>query len=252
MIPEDGNENKISIDKDKNNNEISEKDIENIVKNIVKIDLNDRKGGNTMLKYLFLIITYANENKIKKLTLRNIGIKDASMLSRINFSQLRTLDLAYNEIKNSNFLIDIKADNLKDLYLDNNYFKNFYPILNVNVNEILNSNILNEIEEKKFEVLYKESEENSSKGVIPLLKTKFKKLKNLGMHNHNDGVDEYYQMNKIEDLNSSRYITSDNIFICPQCGEINPVISKINVDNKKIEFYCKRCGETEYNSKYFY
>ena len=43
----------------------------------------------------------------------------------------------------------------------------------------------------------------------------------------------------------------ENIFACPECGVIDPEISKINVDNKKIEFYCKKCAEKEYESKYF-
>ena len=42
-----------------------------------------------------------------------------------------------------------------------------------------------------------------------------------------------------------------NLFACPECGEFDPVISKINVDNKKIEFCCKKCAEKEYKSKYF-
>lgn len=51
--------------------------------------------------------------------------------------------------------------------------------------------------------------------------------------------------------NSANEIISDNIFACPECGEIDPEISKINVDNKKIEFYCKKCAEKEFESKYF-
>ena len=43
----------------------------------------------------------------------------------------------------------------------------------------------------------------------------------------------------------------ENIFACPDCGVIDPEISKINVDNKKIEFYCKKCAEKEYESKDF-
>ena len=41
-------------------------------------------------------------------------------------------------------------------------------------------------------------------------------------------------------------------FLCPECGQLPPEISNINVDNKKIEFRCKRCGEKEYEAKYFY
>ena len=43
----------------------------------------------------------------------------------------------------------------------------------------------------------------------------------------------------------------DNIFACPKCGEIDPEILNINVDNKKIGFYCKNCAENEYKSKNF-
>jgi hypothetical protein len=43
-----------------------------------------------------------------------------------------------------------------------------------------------------------------------------------------------------------------NKFICPECGQIEPEISKMNVDNKNIEFYCQRCAENEYNSKDFH
>ena len=205
LILEDGNENKISIDKDEKNNEISEKKVEKIVENIVKIDLNDMKIGDKMLKYLFLIITYASENKIEKLILRNNNIKDASFLAIINFSQLKTLDLAVNEIKDSNFLIDLKADNLENLYLDNNYFKNFYPILNVDVNEILNSDILSEKEENEFKELYKESEENRSENVEPLLKAKFKKLKNLSVNNQNVDDDNNNQNYKDDESKDRKY-----------------------------------------------
>ena len=43
----------------------------------------------------------------------------------------------------------------------------------------------------------------------------------------------------------------DNIFACPKCSEIDPEILNINVDNKKIGFYCKNCAENEYKSKNF-
>ena len=59
LIPEEGNEDKKTIE-DKN-----EKEVVEIVGKIVKIDLFDKNGGDDILKYLFLIITYSNENKIK-------------------------------------------------------------------------------------------------------------------------------------------------------------------------------------------
>ena len=42
------------------------------------------------------------------------------------------LDLAVNEITNLNFLPDMKAEKLKNLYLDNNHLKDIYPLLNTN------------------------------------------------------------------------------------------------------------------------
>ena len=98
------------------------------------IDLHDKKGKKEMLKDLFLIITSNSINKIKKLILRNNFIKDLSVLKRINFHRLEVLDLAVNEITNLNFLLEMKAVNLKYLYIDNNKFDydGIFPILNAN------------------------------------------------------------------------------------------------------------------------
>jgi hypothetical protein len=164
-----------------------------------------------MLKYLFLIITYSSENKIKILKLRNNDIKDASMLARVNFSELRTLDLAVNNIENSDFLIDLKAEKLENLYLDNNYFKNLYPILNVNINTIINSKKLDKVEEKELEQLYKDSEENRSKDVEPLLKAKFKKLKNLSVDNQNVDYDDNNIFPKDNEGKSKKYQLNNQI-----------------------------------------
>ena len=118
---------------------------------------------------------------------------------------MKTLDLAVNEIKDSNFLTDIKADNLENLYLDNNYFKNFYSILNVDINEILDSKILNKMEEKEFKNLYKESEENRSKGVGPLLTTKFKKLKILAVNNQKVDDDNNKNISRDDEQEPQQY-----------------------------------------------
>ena len=216
LIPESGNE-------DKDKEKIEDKDEKNVVEivgKIVKIDLYDKNGGDNILKYLFLIITYSTENKIKQLILRNNNIKDASLLARINFSELKTLDLAVNEIKDSNFLTDIRADNLVNLYLDNNYFKNFYPILNVDVNKILNSHILNKVEENELKELYEESEVNRSKDVEPLLKAKFKKLKNLSINDQNDYSDSNNKKSKDDELRPKTYKLNNECAFQPNSPEI--------------------------------
>ena len=97
-----------------------------------KIDISNRKGGDEMLKYLFLIITYKSKNRIKVLKLRNNKIKDPSLLNRINFNELKILDLSLNEITNLKFVLDMKAKNLKYLYLEHNYLNSIYPLLNAN------------------------------------------------------------------------------------------------------------------------
>jgi Leucine-rich repeat (LRR) protein len=93
------------------------------------IDIHDLNCGDKIMKDLFLIITYNTKNNVNKLILRNNKIKDPSILKRINFNKLQTLDLAVNEITNLNFLLDMKAENLQYLYLDNNYFNDIYPLL---------------------------------------------------------------------------------------------------------------------------
>ena len=124
-------------------------DKENIIN---EIDLSDIKGGQEMLKALFLIITYKPRNNIKKLILRNNDIFDPSMLNKINFYKLQTLDLAVNEIKDLKFLLDMKAKNLKHLYLDNNEFSEIHQILKANLPslEVLSLNE-NQFEEDNME-----------------------------------------------------------------------------------------------------
>ena len=100
------------------------------------IDLNDCKGGDEMLKKLFLIITYAPKNQIKYLILRNNKITDPSMLNRVNFNMLKMLDLSVNLITDLKFLLDMKAKNLNYLCLDYNEFTDINPLLGDNFPKI--------------------------------------------------------------------------------------------------------------------
>ena len=93
------------------------------------IDLSDFQGGDKMLLELFLIITYVPKNQIKILKLMNNQIKDPSILNRVNFVLLEKLDLSINMITDLKFLLDMKAKNLKYLFLDNNKFSDFSPLL---------------------------------------------------------------------------------------------------------------------------
>jgi len=201
------------------------------------IDLCDRKGGNKMLKNLFLIITYKPKNKIKKLNLRNNDIKDPSILNIINFNKLEVLDLAVNYIENLEFLSNMKSKNLKYLYLDNNNYNDISPILNANLPklEVLSLNednldeyIMREIHGRKINNPYYEK-----KITIQLEKS----IKDQPLSKREKPLIEERLIPKVD-------------FLCPECGKFSPEILNINIDNMRIEFKCKKCGIKEYNSKY--
>ena len=56
-------------------------------------------------------------------------------------------------------------------------------------------------------------------------------------------------MGCLEGKNKQEYQKAE--FSCPECGQLPPEISNINIDNKNIEFICKICAEKEYNSHFF-
>jgi Leucine-rich repeat (LRR) protein len=87
--------------------------------NTKKIEIENKDGGDSMLKEIFIIIIHKNKNKIKELKLKGNKIEDPSILNRIQFNFLTKLDLSVNSIKNLNFLKQIKAKNLEELYLNN-------------------------------------------------------------------------------------------------------------------------------------
>ena len=149
---------KTSEDKNMIESKLPEK-IEDLVKDIldkiVKIDLHDlQDGDDQMLKYLFLIITYKPNNNIKELILRNTNIRNPSMLNKVNFINLKKLDLAVNKIEDLEFLKDIQAKYLEELYLDNNNINDFFPIFNAEFENLkvlsLNNNNFECDDEKVF------------------------------------------------------------------------------------------------------
>ena len=202
------------------------------------IDLCDLKGGDEMIKNLFLIASYKPKNKIKKLILRNNDIKDPTMLSKINFNKLQILDLASNEIKDLSFLQNMKSENLKFLYLDNNHFNNIYPILNANFPNLeflsLNENNFNYDNIEQIPGYFELKNKQPKNGKQFIIQFELKK-----------------DLNKKGSISKNQFI-SKNEFLCPECGQLPPEISNINVDNKKIEFRCKKCGEKEYEAKFLY
>jgi len=232
-----------------------------IKNNIVNIDLSNIEGGDEMLKYLFLIITYKPKNKIKYLNLRNNDIKDPSMLNRINFIYLAQLDLGENKIEDLKFLQNMKSENLKELYLDNNLFNDICPILNAHFPSLkflsLNENKLDYYNlemSPEFHNLINKFNRKKERLIIQLYSKEYseklykKRIKEYLIKKEKGKLELKESLNNI----SQNQSFPKNEFLCPECGEFNPEISKINVDNKKIEFHCKKCGEKEYKSKYFY
>ena len=154
-----------------------------------KIDLSDLKGGNEMLKKLFLIITYNPENAIENLSLRNNDIVDASMLSIVNFNHLKKLDLSINSILDLKFLLDMKAKNLKYLFLDNNKFNDFNPLFHGNFPKLellsINDNKFDSddvIKNPAYIELKNKLNENGNKLKIQLANSQRINIKNINSH----------------------------------------------------------------------
>ena len=132
------------------------------------IDLADRRGGDKIVKDLYLVFTNTSKKcNINKLILLNNQINDPSPLSRIPITNLMVLDLAMNNIKNLNFLDKMKLGHLKSLYLNDNQITNIYSLIkittknlkaitlkdnNLNVNNKITSKILKFFKSKEIEV----------------------------------------------------------------------------------------------------
>ena len=96
--------------------------------NVKEIAINDTEESDSILKYLFIIISHKNKNRIKKLNLKNNKIVDPSLLNKIQFNSLKELNLSENNIKNLDFLKGLKAQYLEHLNLDSNYINNLSPL----------------------------------------------------------------------------------------------------------------------------
>ena len=90
----------------------------NISKESEIIDLSNKQAGNNIIKDLYLLSS--NYDHTKKLSLANNKIDDISILSRISFKKLVTLDLSMNHIKNIDTLNKMECKNLNCLYLNDN------------------------------------------------------------------------------------------------------------------------------------
>ena len=95
------------------------------------IDLNDQKGGDKLLKNLYIFLTNESKKELPKLKLANNGIENPSYLERINFVGLILLDLSMNNIKNLDFLLQMRIKYLKILYLNDNKIFDIFPLTQI-------------------------------------------------------------------------------------------------------------------------
>ena len=97
------------------------------------LDFSDQGLGNKIINKLYISFDDKKEkNLIINLILKNNDIEDVSRLSKIDFPCLQKLDLSINKIKNINFLYEMKSENLKELYLDNNYINDICLLSKIN------------------------------------------------------------------------------------------------------------------------
>ena len=123
--------NMILITREKEINEIKRRYNIEYNENMTNVEVEDIDEGDLMLRYLFIIFSHKNKNKIQKLKLSRNKIEEPSILNRIQFDFLEEFDLSSNNIKNLKFLKGMKAKNLKRLYLNNNYIKDLSPLYNI-------------------------------------------------------------------------------------------------------------------------
>ena len=97
-----------------------------------EIKVEGTEEGDSMLKNIFIIISYKKNSRIKKLKLAGNKIENPLILNRIQLNSLEELDLSSNNIKNLNFLKGIKANNLFNLFLDHNNINDLSLLYNIN------------------------------------------------------------------------------------------------------------------------
>ena len=97
-----------------------------------EIKVERTEEGDSMLKNIFIIISYKKNSRIKKLKLAGNKIENPLILNRIQLNSLEELDLSSNNIKNLNFLKGIKANNLFNLFLDHNNINDLSLLYNIN------------------------------------------------------------------------------------------------------------------------
>ena len=126
----------------------------NIKKDTKKLDFNGKKGGNCILRDLYLILP--KENLLDELRIADCGIDNIETLSRICLPQVRTIDLCFNKIIHIEPLCHLQKNKLKIVYLNDNNISDISPLKRINFYEnsgkvtIENNNIIMNDEVKRI------------------------------------------------------------------------------------------------------
>lgn len=98
-----------------------------LTKNSNRFELNGNDKGDEILRDLYLLLP--DDNKINYLILTNCGIKNIRLLSKIAFPKLENINLSFNNIICIDAISELRNNNLKELYLQDNYICNITPLL---------------------------------------------------------------------------------------------------------------------------
>ena len=98
-----------------------------LTKNSIRFELNGNDKGDEILRDLYLLLP--DDNKINYLILTNCGIKNIRLLSKIAFPKLENINLSFNNIICIDAISELRNNNLKELYLQDNYICNITPLL---------------------------------------------------------------------------------------------------------------------------
>ena len=98
-----------------------------LTKNSNRFELNGNDKGDEILRDLYLLLP--NDNEINYLILTNCRIKSIRLLSKIPFPKLENINLSFNNIICIDAISELRNNNLKELYLHDNYICNITPLL---------------------------------------------------------------------------------------------------------------------------
>ena len=135
-----------------------------------EIKLADSNSGNEILKDLYILSS--KYEKAERLILSNNKIDDISLLRRMTFLNLKTLDLSLNQIKSIEPLSKMRLDNLTSLFFKDNATSDFTTLASSNFknlkyvdisgNNIIDGSaelnkIVNDLTKKKIKIEYKKN-----------------------------------------------------------------------------------------------